>query len=85
MASILDNGASRLTNLLKNLDTLPRTGWLNRGVPADDCETVGQHTDSVVEIVGQLSVKRKDVSFSTYSRMETDLNPARLMAIEPAR
>ncbi|RSL82296.1 hypothetical protein CEP52_016996 [Fusarium oligoseptatum] len=62
MASTLESEAPRLTNVLKTLNTLPRTGWLNRGVPAEDCETVGEHTDSVVEIVGQLSEKRTDIN-----------------------
>ncbi|RSL43503.1 hypothetical protein CEP54_015064 [Fusarium duplospermum] len=62
MASTLESEASRLIDVLKPLNTLPRTGWLNRGVPAEDCETVGEHTDSVVKIVGQLSEKRTDIN-----------------------
>ncbi|RSL61557.1 hypothetical protein CEP51_013617 [Fusarium floridanum] len=62
MASTLESEAPRLTNVLTTLNTLPRTGWLNRGVPAEDCETVGEHTHSVVEIVGQLSEKRTGIN-----------------------
>ncbi len=37
------------TFIIKELDAIPRSGWLRKGVPREECETVGDHVRKVVQ------------------------------------
>ncbi|EWZ78707.1 hypothetical protein FOWG_17082 [Fusarium oxysporum f. sp. lycopersici MN25] len=57
-----DNEPSELRQVLERLNKIPRTGWLKSGVPLEKCETVGQHTHGVMNIVAELARSRADIS-----------------------
>lgn len=60
-----DNEPSELRQVLERLNKIPRTGWLKSGVPLEKCETVGQHTHGVMNIVAELARSRADVRIRT--------------------
>ncbi|MCQ8891926.1 MAG: HD family hydrolase [Candidatus Methanosuratincola sp.] len=45
----------RVASVLKNM---PRTGWIQRGVPRGEAETVAEHTFMVTAILGYISASR---------------------------
>ncbi|SCV61207.1 uncharacterized protein FFFS_15776 [Fusarium fujikuroi] len=56
-----DNEPSELRQALERLNKIPRTGWLKSEVPLEKCETVGQHTHGVMNIVAELARSRADI------------------------
>ncbi|KAH7132816.1 hypothetical protein EDB81DRAFT_806515 [Dactylonectria macrodidyma] len=69
MPLYLGNEPRELVNVCKEINTLRRAGWLSRGVPREDCESVGDHTAKVVEIVQQISGQRPKIDGTKACKM----------------
>lgn len=41
------------------LRNFPRTGWLQRGIPVSECETVAEHTYEVISIIVAIAMLRR--------------------------
>ncbi|MEJ5293177.1 MAG: HD domain-containing protein [Candidatus Methanosuratincola sp.] len=48
-------GFEKLARAAAVLRNMPRTGWIQRGVPRDEAETVAEHTFMVTAILGYIS------------------------------
>ncbi len=48
-----------LADAVKVLKNMPRTGWLQRGVPPSEAETIAEHTFEVVSILVMISTVTK--------------------------
>lgn len=45
----------RTIDQIRSLNDLPRTGWVKRGIPLEEAETVGEHTAECVVMAGALA------------------------------
>lgn len=45
----------RTIDQIRSLNDLPRTGWVKRGIPEDEAETVGEHTAECVAMALKLA------------------------------
>ncbi|MEN3035480.1 MAG: HD family hydrolase [Candidatus Methanosuratincola sp.] len=51
-------GFENLARAVAVLKNMPRTGWIQRGVPRGDAETVAEHTFMVTAILGYIAASR---------------------------
>ncbi|KAJ3536768.1 hypothetical protein NM208_g6580 [Fusarium decemcellulare] len=82
MGLSFDEEPQALAKVLSKLNMTSRVGWLQRGVPPTDCESVGDRSAGVIALVRSIAAKRPDVSqpsgFSTCLELVNDCTLSRL-------
>jgi putative hydrolase of HD superfamily len=54
---------------VNGLNNIHRTGWVARGIPEKESETVGEHTQALIDLANQLFPDREDLDHDKLLRM----------------